>query len=118
MRLFTPFSNFLKKPVSRPNGDDKNWNLLYITVYGFRTCYNSWPTKVYLPKRIIENLQQSGLSPEIFSKSDGTLKFVLSDKGLMAEDEIGNRFRYGKDRCINDPTDANVHDWLKSMSVN
>jgi hypothetical protein len=88
-----------------PNGDDKNWCRLCVTIDGFRSRHGRWPSHVRLPQICIGDLRRL-FSPEDFAKINRKVLLIADERLVfVAEDDTGLRFAYGEE-----PPSAEV--WL------
>ncbi|MBV9492130.1 MAG: hypothetical protein JO069_20745 [Verrucomicrobia bacterium] len=79
-----------------PNGHDKNWVRLCITLAGFRARYGRWPSRVRLPRACLADLRDDLLTKEDFAKITERLTLVPDERALVAEDDQGASFTYGE----------------------
>ena len=79
-----------------PNGYDKNWIRINLTINGFRGKFKSWPTKITLDDLILRDLRDNLFTSESLAKIEEKLELIPIDKGMIvAEDDKG---RVGADR--------------------
>jgi len=79
-----------------PSGFDKNFVRLCGAVEGFRSRYGVWPRKVRLFPGALEDLENSVFSDEMFGKLKAKLELVPDDAPIVAEDDEGRQYSYGK----------------------
>ncbi len=95
-----------------PNGHDKNFVRLAVTVAGFREKFGRWPEQVHIMRVCFEDLE--GLfTPDDYAALMKTARLMPSDSDeftFRAEDASGNRFDYG-DRAAGDSQEE-AYAWL------
>lgn len=93
-----------------PNGDDKNWVRVCLTVDGFRARFGRWPAAVRLPPVCFEDLVGHVLTPAGYALVSSFF-MLMSDRQLsenmaiIATGESGAEFRYGEDVEVNLPAE-------------
>lgn len=78
-----------------PNGHDKNWIRLCITLAGFRARYGRWPTCVHVFQGLVTELRDHLLPANAFDAVMSRLRFIEDGSAFIAEDDNGHRFEYG-----------------------
>lgn len=84
-----------------PNGYDKNWIRLCVTIDGFFTRHGRWPNRVRIPAACATNLRDSLFKPATFHRLLDRVDVVVDESGFFAEDDTGARFDY--DSCFRMP---------------
>ncbi len=82
-----------------PNGSDKNWVRLCLTIDGFRARFDVWPTRLRAKPDIVEDIREHLLTQESWGLLAKKIQ-LLSDPGvesLIAEDDAGRECAYGSD---------------------
>ena len=100
-----------------PNGDDKNWVRLCAAVNGFRSRYGVWPTRVRVFSDGIDNLRNDLFSEEAFSRLTSRLELVADGASIVAEDDSGRSYDYGKDGFPTGDPDIPAQQWLFHIPV-
>ena len=78
-----------------PNGSDKNYVRLCVTIDGFRARYGRWPTVARVWPGFVDNLR-TVLAPEGFARLQEKLRLVEDPNATISvEDEEGRRCDYG-----------------------
>jgi hypothetical protein len=68
-----------------PNGDDKNYDRLCVTVDGFYARHGRWPTRVRLGQDELDNLRDELFSPKRWARIASKLEFTAeTDVGFIA----------------------------------
>lgn len=82
-----------------PNGWDRNWVRLVLTVAGFREEFGHWPTTVRMHAQMLEHL--TGLfSPPLFAALEARIRLIPDEDVdvtdfYRAEDDAGHSRYYG-----------------------
>jgi hypothetical protein len=82
-----------------PNGESKNRIRFLAAIEGFRARFGKWPSRVRIPSYLLEDLQ-ARLAPEEFSVLEAKIKLVCDGSPMIAEDDFGNTYDYGKRRIF------------------
>lgn len=80
-----------------PNGHDKNWIRLCITIDGFRMRHGHWPNRVCMPEVCIADLQDRLFTARDFAKITAKITLVPEERSIVAEDDSGASFIYGEE---------------------
>lgn len=95
-----------------PNGSDKNWVSLCGAINGFRVKYGKWPTRILLPKGILNDLKQHVFTKERFAKIEEKLTFVIREGCSDAVDDEGLSYSYMKSGFPESEPDITARKWL------
>ena len=80
-----------------PNGVGKNWSRLLIAVNGFLIRYRRWPTQVRMSEAQIDDIK-SVFKPETYKELISRIKLIVDEEAtVVAEDENGRQYDYGKE---------------------
>jgi hypothetical protein len=80
-----------------PNGHDKNWIRLCITIDGFRMRHGGWPNRVFMPEVCIADLRDNLFTVRDFAKITAKITLVPDERSIFAEDDSGASFTYGEE---------------------
>ena len=95
-----------------PNGYDKNWIRVCAAIDGFRARYGIWPTRLLLDKVILSDLQ-SLFTTESFEIIQEKISLSAIDGiGVIAEDDEGRSYDYGKCGFTKEEVDIRAKEWL------
>jgi len=95
------------------NGHDKNWIRLCGAIDGFRVRYGRWPQRVRLFPVAIRDLREHIFSPEDFAKITTRIELVPDeDAPLIAEDDTGASYNYGKEGFPKENPTPRAAEWL------
>ena len=94
-----------------PNGETKNWIRLCAAIDGFRARYGRWPTRVRLFDGALRNLESLFL-PEDFRQLTDRVALVPDDAPMIAEDDSGACYNYGKEDFPGSTGVIRAYDWL------
>ena len=95
-----------------PNGTTKNWVRLCAAIDGFRSRYQSWPSKVSLDPIIHEDIENLFTEKSI-QMLNGKIKLIArANATVVAEDEQGKNYDYGRDGFPSSEPDIRAQDWL------
>lgn len=92
-----------------PNGSDKNFVRLCLTVDGFHKRYGYWPTRIRIGPILLEDLWLHVLGHEQFEELTKRIEFVIDGNVSLLAEDGERRFVYGRDP-VND--DYSAEDWL------
>ncbi|HEY0793169.1 MAG TPA: hypothetical protein VGD78_19045 [Chthoniobacterales bacterium] len=81
-----------------PNGHDKNWVRLCVTINGFRMRYGRWPSRVRMPEGCIADLRDRLFTGPEFEKITAKITLIPDEQSIVAEDDSGASFAYGEQR--------------------
>ncbi|HEY7240434.1 MAG TPA: hypothetical protein VH600_14765 [Burkholderiales bacterium] len=95
-----------------PNGHDKNWVRLCAAIDGFRIRHGHWPIRVRMYPRSLEDLREHVFSRAAFAKIEGKVKLVADDAPMIAEDDTGAQYNYGKEGFPEKRPTPNAAEWL------
>jgi hypothetical protein len=95
-----------------PNGDDKNWVRVRAAIEGFKVRHGTWPTRVRLFPAVLQNLREDLFSPEMFAKLTAKIQLISDEAPIVAEDDWGNSYSYGKDGFPHPRPDQHATEWL------
>jgi len=95
-----------------PNGVDQNWVRLLAAVDGFYLEHRSWPNRVLLHGPAIKTLQTHVFSEASFAKITLRIELVPSDSGVIAEDDNGNQYNYGKQGFPENRPSPSAEEWF------
>src|SRR5256885_14279336 len=79
-----------------PNGHDKNWIRVCVTINGFRARHGHWPTQVRLPARCGANIRDDLFTPEDYARILAKITFVEDESCMMALDADGRTSKYNE----------------------
>jgi len=79
-----------------PNGHDKNWIRVCVTINGFRARHGHWPTQVRLPARCLANIRDDLFTPEDYACIVAKITFVEDESCMMALDADGRTSKYNR----------------------
>ena len=78
-----------------PNGGDKSWTRMCITVACFKSRFGCWPTRLGLSPSVLELFRDSLLSPDLFSSLQERMALVPEEsfdpEDFLAEDAAGHQ---------------------------
>ena len=80
-----------------PNGSNKNFVRMCLTINGFHARYGTWPTTVRVPPFVVPELRDHILGPEAFARVELKIRVIPQEGTFVAEDEGGGRFDYDAD---------------------
>ena len=88
------------------------------TLNGFKEKYGHWPTRMHLPAPAVEALRATHLTPLGFQLLKSKLQLVegKSDK-LLAEDDAGLAFDYGKEGWSGKRSPGGADEWLWPVKI-
>jgi hypothetical protein len=94
----------------------KNWARLCITINGFRAKYGKWPKRVTSHFCLMDDIKKRILSNDSFRKLHQKIELITRDEtssehAIVAEDDTGSVFIYGKDGFGWEP-DISAEEWL------
>ena len=95
-----------------PNGVDQNWVRLVAAVDGFYLEHGRWPSRVLLYGPAIKTLKTLVFSEESFAKLTSKIDLVSSESPVVAEDDFGNQYSYGKRGFPKSRPSPSAEDWL------
>jgi hypothetical protein len=95
-----------------PNGYDKNWVRLCAALDGFFVRYGRWPTRVRLFPGALENLRTDVLDPDAFATVTSKVELVPDEASMLAEDDEGRAYDYGKEGFPPRSPDLPAREWL------
>lgn len=96
----------------------KNWHRLCLTIDGFRSRFGCWPKRVFINRVQYDSIQHL-FSKDAFNLIESKVALVPEDDlvskvgaFIMAEDDEGRVFRYGRDGHDWPPPDIHADRWL------
>ena len=94
-----------------PNGHDKNRIRLCAAADGFRLRHKRWPTRVRMHELSLQDLKS------LFTRSDlaklmQKLELVADDASMIAEDQTGAAYDYGREGFPKEHVVSSATDWL------
>jgi len=95
-----------------PNGDDKNWIRLCAALDGFFARYGKWPTRVRVFPGALEDLRTHVLGPEAFAVVSRKVRLVPDEASMLAEDDEGHAYDYGKEGFPRQRPDPSAREWF------
>ena len=95
-----------------PNGIDQPWIRLCAAVDGFYLSHGKWPSRVLLVAPAIRSLRAVVFSEESFAKLTSRLELVPSEPGVIAEDDDGNQYNFGRQGFPESRPFPSAEDWL------
>ena len=95
-----------------PNGHDKNWIRVCAAIEGFRVRHGRWPTRVRLFPVALAELRDHLFTPDDFAKITSKIALVPDDAPMIAEDDTGASYNYGKEGFSKKKPDIRASDWL------
>jgi len=99
-----------------PNGADRNWVRLCAAIDGFRSRYGKWPSRIRLFPGCNEDLKKI-LGPKSYSILADNVELIPDDAPIVAEDDDGHQYSYGKDGFPEKPPDIHTEEWLGIQSL-
>jgi hypothetical protein len=95
-----------------PNGHDKNYIRLCAAIDGFRTRYGRWPARVRIFPAALANLRDDVFTAVDFARITAKVALVPDDAPMIAEDDTGASYDYGREGFpLNRPTPC-AAEWL------
>jgi hypothetical protein len=99
-----------------PNGEDRNWVHLVLTVEGFTRRHGCRPTRMRLDPGYIEEFANHLLRPDAWERLSSRIRLIPErDVHFIAEDEAGRSFPYSQYDYSSDPQDS--YEWLSRMGI-
>ena len=96
-----------------PNGADRNWVRLQKALEGFFVTHGHWPTRVRLSLLLLENLRKDLFTPASWKRLTERIEFVPDESaGMIAEDDAGNAYNYGKQGGPQSRPSVRAETWL------
>jgi hypothetical protein len=96
-----------------PNGHDRDWVRFCLTVGGFRAKHGSWPTRMRLDQRYIDEFRESLLSPPDFEKLKKKVRLIPeAGTSLVAEDDEGRSYSHGAAGGDDRRAEIDAEEWL------
>ena len=95
-----------------PNGATKNWVRLCGAINGFRSRYNAWPTRISLDPAIYEDILRLFTEKSLNKLKDNIELLSRDNATVVAEDEQGRSYDYGKEGFPSASPDITANDWL------
>ena len=95
-----------------PNGADKNWVRLCAALDGFYMRYGRWPTRVRVFPAAHADLREQLLSPEALAILESKLQLVADEASMLAEDDEGRAYDYGKEGFPPQRPHPRAAEWL------
>jgi hypothetical protein len=95
-----------------PTGADKNWIRLLAVVEGFFVTHGHWPSRVRLPFLSYTNLRYDLFTPASWERLTARIWLVPNESGMIAEDEAGNAYDYGKLPFTHSRPAVHADEWL------
>lgn len=95
-----------------PNGATKNWIRLCAVIDGFRSRYQSWPSRICLDPIIHEDIKRLFTEKSLEKLTDKIKLIPMNDATVIAEDEQGRTYDYGKDGFSSSKPDIRAKEWL------
>jgi len=95
-----------------PNGHDKNWIRVCAAIDGFRVRHGRWPTRVRLFPVALAELRDHLFTPADFAKINSKIALVADDAPMVAEDDTGATYNYGKEGFSKQKPDVSAAEWL------
>ena len=102
-----------------PNRGDRNWIRFCAAVDGFRLRYGRWPTRVWLFPAALEDIRDHILPPAAYERVACQVRLVPeADAPMIAEDDLGGRYDYGKEGFPSADPDIRAHAWFGDPKLN
>src|SRR5438034_169908 len=96
-----------------PNGGDKNWVRVCAAIDGFRVRYGRWPKRVRVMPASYVDLVSYVLTPLGYALVSAFVKLVPEEEAAMiADDESGAQFNYGKEGFPRSNPDPPTREWF------
>jgi hypothetical protein len=96
-----------------PNGDDKNWVRVCAAIDGFRVRYGRWPKRVRIMPACYVDLISHVLTPQGYALVSSYVELVAEDDAeMIADDESGNEYSYGKQSFPKREAEPPTRDWF------
>jgi hypothetical protein len=96
-----------------PNGHDRDWVRFCLAVRGFRAKHGSWPTRMRLDPRYIDEFRESLLSPADFEKLQAKVRLIPeTDASFAAEDEQGRTYSHATESLHGEREEIDAQEWL------
>jgi len=96
-----------------PNGDDKNWIRALAAIEGFKVRYGTWPSRLRLFPAALQNIREDLFSPAMFAKLTEKIQLIADEAPMVAEDNLGNQYSYGKDGFPSTRPNPRAGEWLE-----
>lgn len=98
-----------------PNGVDEIWVRVCAAIDGFRVVYGWWPKRVRIMPTCYVNLVSHILNPQGYALVSSFVELVPEeDADIIADDESGNEYSYGKLGFSQREADPPTRDWFGS----
>jgi len=95
-----------------PNGHDKNWIRLCAAIDGFRVRYGRWPKRVRVYPNSLADLRDHLFAPADYARIVAKVSLVADEAGMVAEDDEGGSYDYGKEGFSNESPTPGAAEWL------
>ncbi len=96
-----------------PNGDDKNWIRVCASIDGFRARHGAWPKRVRVMPIAFVDLASHVLSSLGFALVSSIVEIVPEDDAeMIAEDDSGAEFCYGREGFPDDAPEPTTLAWF------
>ena len=96
-----------------PNGDDKNWVRVCAAIDGFRARHGRWPKRVRIIPISYVDLVSHVLTPLGYALVSSYVELVPEDDAeMIADDETGAEYSYGKLGFSKKEADPPTRDWF------
>ena len=95
-----------------PNGHDKNWIRLCAAIDGFRVRYGRWPKRVRAYSLSLADLRDHLFTPTDYAQITAKVALVADEVGMVAEDDEGGSYDYGKDGFPSERPTPSAAEWL------
>jgi hypothetical protein len=95
------------------NGHDRSWVRFCLAVGGFRGKHGSWPSRMRLDPRCIEEFRDTLLSPADFEKLQTKVRLIPeAGAAFVAEDEQGRTYSSDPESPRREREDLDAEEWL------
>jgi hypothetical protein len=96
-----------------PNGDDNNWVRVCAAIDGFRVRYGRWPKRVRIMPISYIDLISHVLTPQGYALVSSYVELVPEEEAeMIAEDEGGNEYSYGKQGFLKREAEPATREWF------
>jgi hypothetical protein len=94
-------------------GGNKSLARLLAAIEGFYTTHGQWPVRVRLFPGLISSIKHDILSEEQYRTLSTKIELVPdADAPVIAEDNAGNSYNYGKEGFVKTKPKVRAKEWL------
>ncbi len=94
-----------------PNGESRNWIRCIGAIEGFRVRHGKWPSRVRVSRFLWQELQER-LTAKEWAILNSKIDLVPDGSPMIAEDDSGNSYSYGKEGFSKMKPEIRAEEWL------